>query len=188
MKKLIALLVMVMSLGLSSLGLASPASDALKTEEQAVDAVMKVLTSNTDLATVETYFTPELKKNFTAAALKTTKKNVEDQIGKISDLKLYQLRRFDNADELVYVGKANKSPNARVVVIFDTKGRNPMMNGLVIMPADIQRKSSRLRLQQAGEKQEIIKCERSIWRKLFFPDFLLKGLYEVFHLFRLLPE
>ena len=63
MKKLIALLVMVMSLGLSSLGLASPASDALKTEEQAVDAVMKVLTSNTDLATVETYFTPELKKN-----------------------------------------------------------------------------------------------------------------------------
>lgn len=42
MKKLIALLVMVMSLGLSSLGLASPASDALKTEEQAVDAVMKV--------------------------------------------------------------------------------------------------------------------------------------------------
>ena len=73
MKKLIALLVMVMSLGLSSLGLASPASDALKTEEQAVDAVMKVLTSNTDLATVETYFTPELKKNFTAAALKTTK-------------------------------------------------------------------------------------------------------------------
>ena len=112
MKKLIALLVMVMSLGLSSLGLASPASDALKTEEQAVDAVMKVLTSNTDLATVETYFTPELKKNFTAAALKTTKKNVEDQIGKISDLKLYQLRRFDNADELVYVGKANKSPNA----------------------------------------------------------------------------
>lgn len=112
MKKLIALLVMVMSLGLSSLGLASPASDALKMEEQAVDAVMKVLTSNTDLATVETYFTPELKKNFTSAALKTTKKNVEDQIGKISDLKLYQLRRFDNADELVYVGKANKSPNA----------------------------------------------------------------------------
>lgn len=149
MKKLIALLVMVMSLGLSSLGLASPASDALKTEEQAVDAVMKVLTSNTDLATVEAYFTPELKKNFTAAALKTTKKNVEDQIGKISDLKLYQLRRFDNADELVYVGKANKSPNARVVVIFDTKGRNPMMNGLVIMPADIQKE-----IQQAQAAQQ----------------------------------
>ena len=50
---------------------------------------------------------------------------------------MYKRQRFDNADELVYVGKANKSPNARVVVIFDTKGRNPMMNGLVIMPADI---------------------------------------------------
>ena len=39
MKKLIALLVMVMSLGLSSLGLASPASDALKTEEQALSLI-----------------------------------------------------------------------------------------------------------------------------------------------------
>ena len=146
MKKLIALLVMVMSLGLSSLGLASPASDALKTEEQAVDAVMKVLTSNTDLATVETYFTP--------AALKTTKKNVEDQIGKISDLKLYQLRRFDNADELVYVGKANKSPNARVVVIFDTKGRKPMMNGLVIMPADIQKEIQQTQAAQQAKNKK----------------------------------
>ena len=64
-------------------------------------------------------------------------------------MKLYQLRRFDNADELVYVGKANKSPNARVVVIFDTKGRNPMMNGLVIMPADIQKE-----IQQAQAAQQ----------------------------------
>ena len=82
MKKLIALLVMVMSLGLSSLGLASPASDALKTEEQAVDAVMKVLTSNTDLATVETYFTPELKKNGRTAP----------ERGKLFSLEPYQVK------------------------------------------------------------------------------------------------
>ena len=140
---------------------------------------MKVLTSNTDLATVETYFTPELKKNFTAAALKTTKKNVEDQIGKISDLKLYQLRRFDNADELVYVGKANKSPNARVVVIFDTKGRNPMMNGLVIMPAD-KRKSSRLRLHSRRKTRNNKVRKINLGGNFSSQIFLLKGLYEVF--------
>ena len=34
-------------------------------------------------------------------------------------------------------------------MIFDTKGRNPMMNGLVIMPADIQKE-----IQQAQAAQQ----------------------------------
>ena len=41
-------------------------------------------------------------------------KGVTDQLGKVSDATLVRLDKFPDADRLIYLGKARKSPNVQL--------------------------------------------------------------------------
>ena len=148
MKKIAAVLMMIMCLGYSSLGFASPASDTLAREEDAVAAVMKVLTGKAPLATAQEYFSPELKKKFTEDTLTQMKKNINAQIGEISDLKLVVLEKAVDADRLIYAGNAKKAPAVRTIVVFQTKGKKPLLDGVSVMSADLKQENA----QQQAKK------------------------------------
>ena len=76
MKKIIMMLTAVLSLGMASLGFASPASDLLAQEETTTTKVIGLIQGKGQLAEVSTGFTPALQKNFNAAALENIKKVV----------------------------------------------------------------------------------------------------------------
>ena len=138
MKKIILMLTAVMSLGMASLGFASPASDLLAQEEVTTTKVINLMQGKGQLADAATGFTPELQKNFNAAALNNMKKGVTNQLGGISNLKLVRLDKFQDADRLIYIGEAKKAPNVQMTFVFSTKGKKAQLQGLNLVPVEVK--------------------------------------------------
>ena len=138
MKKIILMLTAVMSLGMASLGFASPASDLLAQEEVTTTKVINLIQGKGQLADAATGFSPELQKNFNAAALNNMKKGVTNQLGGISNLKLVRLDKFQDADRLIYIGEAKKAPNVQMTFVFSTKGKKAQLQGLNLVPVEVK--------------------------------------------------
>lgn len=139
MKKIILMLTAVLSLGMASLGFASPASDLLAQEETTTSNVIKLIQGKGQLAEVSTGFSPALQKNFNAAALDNMKKGVTEQLGGISNLKLVRLDKFADADRLVYIGDAKKAPNVQMTFVFSVKGKKAELQGLNLIPVEVKK-------------------------------------------------
>ena len=138
MKKLILMLTAVMSLGMASLGFASPASDLLAQEEVTTTKVINLIQGKGQLADAAAGFSPELQKNFNVAALNNMKNGVTNQLGGISNLKLVRLDKFQDADRLIYIGDAKKAPNVQMTFVFSTKGRKAQLQGLNLVPVEVK--------------------------------------------------
>ena len=138
MKKIILMLTAVLSLGMASLGFASPASDLLAQEETTTSNVIKLIQGKGQLAEVSTGFSPALQKNFNAAALDNMKKGVTEQLGGISNLKLVRLDKFADADRLGYIGAAKKAPNVQMTFVFSVKGKKAELQGLNLIPVEVK--------------------------------------------------
>lgn len=138
MKKFILMLTAVMSLGMASLGFASPASDLLAQEEVTTTKVIKLIQGKGQLADAAAGFSLELQKNFNAAALNNMKNGVTNQLGGISNLKLVRLDKFQDADRLIYIGDAKKAPNVQMTFVFSTKGRKAQLQGLNLVPVEVK--------------------------------------------------
>lgn len=138
MKKIILMMTAVLSLGMASLGFASPASDLLAQEETTTSNVIKLIQGKGQLAEVSTGFSPALQKNFNAAALDNMKKGVTEQLGGISNLKLVRLDKFADADRLVYIGDAKKAPNVQMTFVFSVKGKKAELQGLNLIPVEVK--------------------------------------------------
>lgn len=138
MKKIIMMLTAVLSLGMASLGFASPASDLLAQEETTTTKVISLIQGKGQLAEVSTGFSPALQKNFNAAALANMKKGVTEQLGGISNLKLVRLDKFTDADRLIYIGDAKKAPNVQMTFVFSVKGKKAELQGLNLIPVEVK--------------------------------------------------
>lgn len=138
MKKIIMMLTAVLSLGMASLGFASPASDLLAQEEATTTKVIGLIQGKGQLAEVSTGFSPALQKNFNAAALDNMKKGVTEQLGGISNLKLVRLDKFADADRLIYIGDAKKAPNVQMTFVFSVKGKKAELQGLNMIPVKVK--------------------------------------------------
>ena len=138
MKKIILALTMIMSLGMASLGFASPASDLLSQEENTVTKVVAMLQGKGTYEDASAGFAAELKKNFTAAAAANMQKSVKEQLGNISDVKLARLDKFQAADRLIYLGKAQKAPNVQAVFVFETKGKKAQLQAINLAPVEVK--------------------------------------------------
>ena len=138
MKKIIMMLTAVLSLGMASLGFASPASDLLAQEEATTTKVIGLIQGKGQLAEVSTGFSPALQKNFNAAALDNMKKGVTEQLGGISNLKLGRLDKFADADRLIYIGDAKKAPNVQMTFVFSVKGKKAELQGLNMIPVEVK--------------------------------------------------
>lgn len=138
MKKIIMMLTAVLSLGMASLGFASPASDLLAQEEATTTKVIGLIQGKGQLAEVSSGFSPALQKNFNAAALDNMKKGVTEQLGGISNLKLVRLDKFADADRLIYIGDAKKAPNVQMTFVFSVKGKKAELQGLNMIPVEVK--------------------------------------------------
>lgn len=138
MKKIIMMLTAVLSLGMASLGFASPASNLLAQEETTTTKVIGLIQGKGQLAEVSTGFSPALQKNFNAAALDNMKKGVTEQLGGISNLKLVRLDKFADADRLIYIGDAKKAPNVQMTFVFSVKGKKAELQGLNLIPVEVK--------------------------------------------------
>lgn len=147
MKKVILALTMIMSLGMASLGFASPASDLLSQEENTVTKVVAMLQGKSTYEEASTGFAAELKKNFTEKAAANMQKSVKEQLGNISDVKLARLDKFPDADRLIYLGKAQKAPNVQAVFVFETKGKKAQLQAMNLAPVEVKQTPA----QKAGK-------------------------------------
>ena len=138
MKKIIMMLTAVLSLGMASLGFASPASDLLAQEEATTTKVIGLIQGKGQLAEVSTGFSPALQKNFNAAALDNMKKGETEELGGISNLKLVRLDKFADADRLIYIGDAKKAPNVQMTFVFSVKGKKAELQGLNMIPVEVK--------------------------------------------------
>ena len=138
MKKIILVLTMMLSLGMASLGFASPASDLLSQEENAVTKMVALLQGKGTYEEVSGSFAPELKKNFPETAVANLQRGVKTQLGSISDVKLARLDKFPTADRLIYLGKAQKAPNVQLVFVFETKGKKALMQIMNVAPVEVK--------------------------------------------------
>ena len=124
MKKIIMMLTAVLSLGMASLGFASPASDLLAQEETTTTKVIGLIQGKGQLAEVSTGFSPALQKNFNAAAL--------------DNMKMVRLDKFADADRLIYIGDAKKAPNVQMTFVFSVKGKKAELQGLNMIPVEVK--------------------------------------------------
>ena len=138
MKKLILALTAVLTMGMTSLGFASPASDLLAQEESTAAKVVDLLQGKGQLTELTPSFTKELSKNFTAQALTNMQKGVTTQLGRMSDVKLARLDKFTDADRLTYLGKAQKAPNVQLTFVFVTSGKKALLQGVNVLPVEVK--------------------------------------------------
>ena len=138
MKKIILALTMMLSLGMASLGFASPASDLLSQEENAAKKLVALLQGKGTYEEASASFAPELKKNFPEKAVMNMQKSVKEQLGNISDVKLARLDKFPTADRLIYLGKAQKAPNVQIMFVFETKGKKALMQVINLAPVEVK--------------------------------------------------
>ena len=148
MKKIILALTMIMSLGMASLGFASPASDLLNQEENTVNKVLALLQGKGSYEDASAGFAPALQKNFNPRAVASLQKGVKEQLGTISDTRLYRLQKAPNADFLVYLGKSQKAPNVQMNFIFEVKGKKALLQSLQLAPIEVKQASAQ---QQAAK-------------------------------------
>ncbi|WP_289051507.1 hypothetical protein, partial [uncultured Acidaminococcus sp.] len=120
------------------LGFASPASDLLAQEEVTTTKVINLIQGKGQLADATSGFTPQLQKNFNATALAGAQKGVAAQFGKMSNVQLVQLNKFPNADQLIYIAKAQKTPNVQMIFVFATNGKKALLNNFAAGPLEVK--------------------------------------------------
>ena len=127
MKKIVILLVMLLTLGLSAV--CSAASGKILDAEEAI--VAKFLQGN--YKAISPSISVEMQKNFTETAYANFHAQLAKDFGKLTTNKLRVIEKFDDADVLTYQIIGEKVPAARFVFIFVLNGEKPLLNDFRVM-------------------------------------------------------
>jgi len=127
MKKIVMLLVMLLTLGLSTV--CSAASGKILDAEEAI--VAKFMEGN--YKAISPSISAEMQKNFTETAYANFHSQLATDFGKVTTNKLRVVEKFDDADVLTYQIIAEKVPAARFVYVFVLNGEKPLLNDLKVL-------------------------------------------------------
>lgn len=137
MKKIIALLTLVMTLTFAGVCLAGENSSALSKMERGVERLVDSLNSanNVPYAEIAKSFAPTLQERVPAAGLTALQKQVAEKFGRLQEMKMVSFERFDEGDRVVYLAGFSRETVVRLVFVFDKGGK---MTDFAFTPVQVE--------------------------------------------------
>lgn len=137
MKKLFLLVITLSLLCFSSVALAASNGQILTKEEGAVSRTMSALTGITSYETVSQDFTPELQQALDKAKLAEMKKEVKAKFGKMKDMRLVMLQKFDQGDRVTYLASFAKHDLVKIEFLFNVSEDAPKIASFALTPIEM---------------------------------------------------
>lgn len=136
MKKIIALLTLVMTLAFAGVCLAGENSSALSKMERGVERLVDSLNTanNVPYAEIAKSFAPTLQERVPAAGLTALQKQVAEKFGRLQEMKMVSFERFDEGDRVVYLAGFSRETVVRLVFVFDKGGK---MTDFAFTPVEV---------------------------------------------------
>ncbi len=136
MKKIIALITLILILAFAGVCLAGENGSALNKAERSVDRLVDALDTgkNITYAEVAKGFTPALQQKVPAVGLTALQKQVAEKFGRLQEIKMFSFERFDQGDRAVFLAGFSREKVVRMVFVFDKEGR---MNDFAFAPFNV---------------------------------------------------
>ena len=128
MKKMLMMVVMVLTLAFSAVCSASNGS-LLDAQEKIVGNFLK----GTNYKSVSAVMNDDMKKNWDEKAYNNFKEQIAKDFGKINTQDLIIVEKHKNADILLYQVTSEKVPAARFVFLFQVEKEKPMLADFNVM-------------------------------------------------------
>ena len=128
MKKMLMMVVMVLTLAFSAVCSASNGS-LLDAQEKIVGNFLK----GTNYKSVSALMNDDMKKNWDEKTYNNFKEQIAKDFGKINTQDLILVEKHKNADILLYQVTSEKVPAARFVFLFQVEKEKPMMADFNVM-------------------------------------------------------
>lgn len=148
MKKLFLLVTTLCLLCFSSVALAATNGQILTKEEAVASQVMSALTKNTAYEVVSQDFTPALQQALDKAKLNEMKKEVRTKFGKMQDMKLIRLEKFDQGDRVTYLASFAKQQFVRIEFLFNVSEDTPKVMSFALVPIEVQQQAPTAQAQK----------------------------------------
>lgn len=128
MKKMLMMVVMVLTLAFSAVCSASNGS-LLDAQEKIVGNFLK----GTNYKSVSAVMNDDMKKNWDEKTYNNFKEQIAKDFGKINTQDLILVEKHKNADILLYQVTSEKVPAARFVFLFQVEKEKPMLADFNVM-------------------------------------------------------
>lgn len=115
---------MIFMFGFIGTCFASPASDLLAKEEKVSIKVIETLAGNGEYSNISKYFTKERLQKTNSLAFRKIKASINNKFGKLKEVKLIALEKFDKNDRLTYLASYTKTKVVKVILLYNVNGRN----------------------------------------------------------------
>lgn len=152
MKKLFLLVVAITVMCFSSVAMAASNSQVLAKEEAAVSQTMSALTGNTSYDVVSQEFAPELVASLDKKGLADMKKEVRAKLGKMTDMRLVAIQKFNDGDRVTYLASFSKEQLVKVEFVFKIDGDNVKVWNFSLVPMEQQAAPTEQSNAQAEQK------------------------------------
>lgn len=152
MKKLFLLVAAIMVMCFSSVAMAASNSQVLAKEEAAVSQTMSALTGNTSYDAVSQEFAPELTASLDKQGLADMKKEVKAKLGKMTDMRLVAIQKFNDGDRVTYLASFSKQNLVKVEFVFKIDGDNVKVWNFSLVPMEQQAAPAEQPTAQAEQK------------------------------------
>ena len=148
MKKLLLLFTALCLFCFSSVALAATNGQVLTKEEAVASQVMSALTKTTSYEVVSQDFTPALQQALDKAKLNEMKKEVKTKFGKMQDMKLIRLEKFDQGDRVTYLASFAKEQFVQIEFLFDVTTDAPKVMSFSLKPLQVQQQKAPAQTQK----------------------------------------
>lgn len=138
MKRLFVLVATLCLLCFGSTALAATNGQLLTKEEAIASQVMTALTGVISYDRISPSFTPELQQALTKDKLNEMKKEVRTKFGKMNDMRLISLQKFDQGDRVTYLANFAKQNLVRVEVFFNVSAEEPKVMSFSLTPIEVK--------------------------------------------------
>lgn len=128
MKKMLMMVVMVLTLAFSAVCSASNGS-VLDAQEK----IVKNFLNSSNYKSVAAVMNEDMKKNWDEKAYTNFKSQIEKDFGKINTNNLILVKKHQNADILLYQVASEKVPAARFVFLFQVEKEKPLLADFNVM-------------------------------------------------------
>lgn len=152
MKKLFLLVVAITVMCFSGVAMAASNSQVLAKEEAAVSQTMSALTGNTSYDVVSQEFAPELVASLDKKGLADMKKEVRSKLGKMTDMRLVAIQKFNDGDRVTYLASFSKEQLVKIEFVFKIDGDNVKVWNFSLIPMEQQAAPAEQSNAQAEQK------------------------------------
>ena len=142
MKRIFLAITMICMLCFGSTAFAASNGQILMKEEAVASQVMTALTGIMSYDRISPSFTPELQQTFGKEQLTAMKKEVKTRFGKLQDMKLVSLQKFDQGDRVIYLANFAKQNLVRVEFLFNVTTPEPQVMSFALAPIEAQQKQA----------------------------------------------